>query len=250
MPLLPFVVPRGKYTVDFHQKYMKLHGQSYNYTVNYRNVLKAFFLDEQDKELGHFVIGFDKPLRQGQTLYHFVIIQFKLKEESVVEFTAKEELIKTLDPSFEPSIKGLHYELFTKVFKALTSLSIVAPGDFKTTKGENSLKCSLGARQGILFILNKSFLFITKPVIHVRFEDVVKAEFHRVTTGHRIKGFDLEILPKTGSSYLFSDIDIAESDVIMKFLVSNKVLVTQAKEEDNKAEDEEEDDNDNEDGSI
>lgn len=37
-------VPRGKYTIDFYQKNLRFHGQTYNFTIDYKNIIKGFLL--------------------------------------------------------------------------------------------------------------------------------------------------------------------------------------------------------------
>lgn len=73
---------------------------------------------------------------------------------------------------------GLYYEIFAKIFKGLSGVNIVIPGEFKTTKDENGVKCSIGAKQGHLFFLSKSLLFVQKPVLHIRFDEITEVVLH------------------------------------------------------------------------
>lgn len=79
LPELPFSVPRGKYSADFYTSNFRLHGSSYNYTCRYSNVTKLFLLPMPDRQTALFIIGFDKPLKQGQTSYKYAVIQFKVE---------------------------------------------------------------------------------------------------------------------------------------------------------------------------
>ena len=38
---------------------MKLHGSSYNYTINYLNISKAFMLPMHHRDYIYFVMGFE-----------------------------------------------------------------------------------------------------------------------------------------------------------------------------------------------
>lgn len=60
---LNLVVPRGKYTADLHMSNMKLHGSTFNYNIDYQNVVKAFLLPDNDGLHVNLVLGFNKPLR-------------------------------------------------------------------------------------------------------------------------------------------------------------------------------------------
>lgn len=241
LPDLPFAVPRGKYTADLCRRSIKLHGSSYNYNISYKNITKAFLLLMPDKQNICFVMGFDKPLRQGQTVYKFAIIQFRVDQEVEFELKPDEETIKRIDQSLEKQISGKYYEVFSKLFKAVSGINIIIPSEFKTTKDENAIKCSKGAKQGYLFVMSKSLLFIFKPVIHIRFEDIARVEFHRITNTMSNRNFDIEIVTKDGQNMLFSDIDKADSDPIMNLFTSNKIMVTTAKEDEVHQEDEYED---------
>lgn len=42
---------------------MRLHGSSYNYTIDYTNINKAFFLPMNNETDVFFVIGFERPLK-------------------------------------------------------------------------------------------------------------------------------------------------------------------------------------------
>lgn len=37
-------VPRGKYTIDFYQKNLRFHGMTFNYNIDYKNIMKGFVL--------------------------------------------------------------------------------------------------------------------------------------------------------------------------------------------------------------
>jgi structure-specific recognition protein 1 len=231
LPDLPFAVPRGKYTADFYSKNFKLHGSSYNYTANYKNITKTFLLPMPDRQTICFIIGFDKPLRQGQTSYKFVALQFKIDQTIELDLKGKEEAFKAIDSTLESHIEGNYYEVFTRIFKAFSGVNVVIPSDFKTSKDESALKCSIGAKQGHLFLLNKSLMFILKPILHIKYDEIAEAVFHRITQTHSIRGFDLEIITKAGTAHMFSGIDKNDSEQIMKFMASVKITVTTAKED-------------------
>lgn len=244
LPNLPFVVPRGRFNAQFAEKYIKLHGASFNYSITYKNIIKAFWLELPGRETGCFVIGFDKPLIQGQTDYKYTVIQFKTAEEVEVEMGPRYDELPRINEHIERSLHDKFYEVFTRIFKVFTGLGVVVPGDFKSSRGEAALPCSIGARQGNLFLLNKSLIFILRPVVHVRFDEIARAVFHRVSSGHVARGFDLEVMTKAGTSFTFSGIDRSESESVMAFLKTAGVLIEAVRDEalkDEEYEDEEDD---------
>ena len=103
---LPFVVPRGKYNAGFTEKTIKLHGASYNYTINMRNIRNAFWLELPEKEMGYFIIGFDKPLIQGLTNYEYVAIQFRTDEEKVVDMSPRYDELPEIKKEISRHVEG------------------------------------------------------------------------------------------------------------------------------------------------
>ena len=45
---LPCLVPRSKFAADFTPSLVKLHGATYNYTIRYKNIQRAFLLPKPD----------------------------------------------------------------------------------------------------------------------------------------------------------------------------------------------------------
>ena len=249
LPDLPLVVPRGKYSADFYKNTFRLHGSSYNYNSKYSNISKTFLLPMADKSNACFIIGFDKPLKQGQTVYNFVAIQFKMDSTIEIDLSGKEDVLKTIDPSLELNISGPYYEVFTKIFKSFSKVNIIIPGIFKSTKGDGSVECAIGAKQGHLFLLNKSIIFILKPIIHFKHDEIAETIFHRMINSMSIRGFDLEIILRDGSSHTFSGIDKAESDGIQRYFTSGgvKFSIAAVDEGVNNKDDYEEEDSEEED---
>jgi len=50
---------------------------------------------------------------------------------------------------------------------------------YSSTK-HSGVKCSVKASEGFLFFLTKSLIFVPKPVIYMKLDDVRAVEFHRV----------------------------------------------------------------------
>jgi structure-specific recognition protein 1 len=96
------------------------------------------------------------------------------------------------------------------------------------------VRCSLKANEGTLYPLAKSFVFINKPTLILKFEDVEHIEFKRYeTTGatNLMRNFDLAVtLKSTGvkgetKEFSFNLIDRAEYKPLLDFLTSKKLTV-------------------------
>ena len=51
---------------------------------------------------------------------------------------------------------------------------MIADKDFKSSEGNPCLKCSVRTHQGWLYLFRRSFLYITKPVLYIKFEELTK----------------------------------------------------------------------------
>lgn len=71
---IPLMVPRGKYSLDMFNSYVKFHGRTHNYKIMYENIVQIFQLPRIDSD--HMVILFQlsKHFTQGQTMHHFILM--------------------------------------------------------------------------------------------------------------------------------------------------------------------------------
>lgn len=120
-----------------------------------------------------------------------------------------------------------------KLFKMIMGVNIIIPGNFKTSQGHASLKCAVGNQDGNLFLMNKSMIFINKPVIYIRISDVARVEFRRVAGRLNMRGFDFEVVLKSGVSTIFSGADKRDLDQVKEYFEKSEVEVKTINEEDN-----------------
>ena len=88
---LPMIIPRGKYSLDLFSTFMKLHGRTHDYKIFYKDVNKAFMLPKPEGTQITYVIHLKSPLRQGQTLHHFIAMQFDKEIEDKVKVNLSPE---------------------------------------------------------------------------------------------------------------------------------------------------------------
>lgn len=248
---LQFLVPRGKYNCDMHHNMIKLHGQTFNFFIYYKNIVRVFLLPLQDKTNMSFIIQLDKPLILGSTSYQYLIIKFKNNHDVELNLNIGAEKLKDLNLNLQPSYSGLYYEIVSNLFKSIIGINIIIPGEFKSSKGENYIKTNVTTNNGSLFFLNKSIIFIVKPIIYIRLTDIVKVQFLRIGLKMAHREFDFEIFTKSGISHVFGNIEKEELDLILNYFKNNNVIVNTEEElEDNNEEfskDEDEDEEEDED---
>lgn len=67
--------------MEMYEKSFRMRGKTYDYKVLYESVKKFMVLPKPDDMHMLICIGLDPPLRQGQTRYPFLVMQFKTAEE-------------------------------------------------------------------------------------------------------------------------------------------------------------------------
>ena len=80
----------------------------------------------------------------------------------------------------QPELEGPLYDVLSKLFKELIKINILIPGDFRSAKGEESIKCSVKAYDGFIYPLKSSLIFIHKPVVYIKLSEIKFVEFSRL----------------------------------------------------------------------
>lgn len=112
----------------------RLRGKTYDYKIQYDAIKKFMVLPKPDDMHCMLCIGLDPPLRQGQTRYPFVVMQFKSDEEVTLDLNISEE---QLESKYKDKLQS-HYEqplhqVVTYIFKGLANKKIASPAkDFTT----------------------------------------------------------------------------------------------------------------------
>ncbi len=80
-----------------------------------------------------------------------------------------------------------------------------SPSLLSSHSGAQCITCSYKATSGLLYPLERGFIYVHKPPVHLRFEEISCVNFARGTTTTR--SFDFEIETKQGNQYTFSSIE-------------------------------------------
>ena len=73
-----------------YESSFRLRGKTYDYKIQYEAVKKFMLLPKPDELHTLITIGLDPPLRQGQTRYPFLVMQFKRDEEVIIDLNMTE----------------------------------------------------------------------------------------------------------------------------------------------------------------
>jgi structure-specific recognition protein 1 len=227
-----FLTPRGRYGVELYDYFMRMRGQKYDYKIKYDDISRLFLLPKPDEVTMAFVIALDKPIRQGQQRYQYLVMQCS-KDPDEVTVNLDEETLKTeYGGELQPVMRGSLSNLVAKTFKVIAKKKVFIPGKFANANQQACVKCAVRANEGLLYPLEKQFVFIHKPPILVRFNEVESVEFQRYAGGAgSTKNFDLCVNLKTSvtggsvKDYTFSGIDRSDYAGLYNFLSGKKIPI-------------------------
>ncbi|KAI1916133.1 FACT complex subunit [Ophidiomyces ophidiicola] len=252
------LTPRGRFDIDMYENSLRLRGKTYDYKIQYQSIKKFFLLPKNDDTHTLITLGLDPPLRQGQTRYHFLVMQLKLDDEYNLDLNMTDELLQTrykdkLQAHYEEPI----HQVITKVFRGLSGKKVILPSkDFIRSaqthcrNGENNsapsesfkririrntnsqsshhqhsgIKCSIKANEGLLFCLDKSFMFVPKPATYIQIENISVITMSRVGGAvSTSRTFDITMTLKGGGDHQFININREEQQPLEEFFKAKNI---------------------------
>uniref|UniRef100_A0A8C7YKG2 FACT complex subunit SSRP1 n=1 Tax=Oryzias sinensis TaxID=183150 RepID=A0A8C7YKG2_9TELE len=212
------------YDIRIYPTFLHLHGKTFDYKIPYTTVLRLFLLPHKDQRQMFFVISLDPPIKQGQTRYHFLILLFSKEEDINLTLNMNEDDVeRRFEGKLNKNMSGSLYEVVSRVMKALVNRKITVPGNFQGHSGAQCITCSYKASSGLLYPLERGFIYVHKPPVHLRFEEISCVNFARGTTTTR--SFDFEIETKQGNQYTFSSIEREEYGKLFDFVNAKKLNI-------------------------
>lgn len=204
------LTPRGRFDIDMYENSFRLRGKTYDYKIQFDAVKKFMTLPKPDDMHTLIVIGLDPPLRQGQTRYPFLVMQFKRDEEVNLDLNMQGDLLESkykdkLQPHYEAPISVVVAE----IFRGLSGKRITKPSrDFISHHEQAGVKCSIKANEGHLFCLDKAFMFVPKPATYISMDQIASVTMSRVGGAMAAsRTFDITFTMKSGPEHQFSNIN-------------------------------------------
>ncbi|XP_071178857.1 FACT complex subunit SSRP1-like [Mytilus edulis] len=218
------LTPRGRYDIKIYGTFLQLHGKTFDYKIPYTTVLRLFLLPHKDGRQVFFVVSLDPPIKQGQTRYHFLILLFNQEDEMTIDLSLTEEELETkFDGKLQKEMSGPEFELVSRIFKSVTTRKITVPGTFKSNSGAQAIGCSYKAATGFLYPLERGFIFVHKPPMHIRFDEIGNVNFAR--SAGNTRSFDFDVETKSGTTYNFVGIEKDEYGKLYDFVSQKKLSV-------------------------
>ncbi|KAI6198412.1 FACT complex subunit SSRP1 [Aphelenchoides fujianensis] len=120
-----------------------------------------------------------------------------------------------------------------RIFRILTNVLITVPADMdRETMSCTVFSCAFRQASGYLYPLEKGFMYVHKPPMYVRFDEIDNVHFARSDASTR--SFDFEIVQKSGTTINFSSIAKEEYNKLFDFVEKKRLKVRNAKRLDHK----------------
>ncbi|KAK6458700.1 DNA polymerase delta binding protein [Scheffersomyces xylosifermentans] len=223
-----FLTPRGRYDIDMYPSSLRLRGKTYDYKIQYKQIERIFSLPKPDEAHHLIILQIDPPLRQGQTRYPFLVLQFAKEEETELELNvSEEEYNDKYKERLKKSYDAPTHLVMSHCFKGLTERRLIVPGSFQSRFLQPGISCSLKASEGYLYPLDRCFVFVTKPTIYIPFSEISNVTMSRTGGGvSASRTFDLEINVRgSNQSHIFGSIDREEQETIENYCAEKGLRV-------------------------
>ena len=215
-----------------------MRGQKYDYKIKYDDISRLFLLPKPDDVHMAFVIALDKPIRQGQQRYQYLVLQTNKDPDEIRVNLDEDTLKKEYGDDLQPIMRGSLSNLVAKTFKIIAKKKVFIPGKFSNANQQPCVKCALRANEGLLYPLEKQFVFIHKPPVLIRFNEVESVEFQRYAGGQgSTRNFDLCVSLKAGAAslsnqqeYVFSGVDRSDYAGLYNFLSTKNIRIKNLQE--------------------
>lgn len=220
------LTPRGRFDIDLYEKSFRLRGKTYDYKISYDNAKRFFLLPKPDDMHQLLCIGLDPPLRQGQTRYPFLVMQFKRDEEVNIELNMTEEDLAKYAGKLQPRYEAPIGTVIARIFHGLTGKRLLQPSqDFTSHHQMSGVKCSIKANEGHLFCLDRAFLFVPKPATYISFENIAVITMSRVGGAvSASRTFDITVSLRNGAGeHQFSNINREEQAPLEEFFKTKNI---------------------------
>lgn len=221
---LQCLTPRGRYDIKMFPTFIQLHGKTFDYKIPLTTVLRLFRLPHKDGRQIFFVLSLDPPIKQGQTRYHFLILLFNKDDDVTLELTVSEkDLQEKYEGKLEKTMQGSTVDILGRLMKVLVQRKITSPGTLGSSSQNPAITCSYRAGAGLLYPLERGFIYIHKPPVHIRFDEILSINFAR--SGGSTRSFDFEVETKSGVVHTFSSIEKEEYSKLYDFVTNKKLRV-------------------------
>lgn len=102
-----------------------MKGAKYSYRIKYTDINSFFLLPEPGDMGSSFVIALEKPIRQGNQKYSFLVIYSRKEEDTIKINLTQEEIDQQYEGALSTEITNSRANLFAKIFKTLSKKQVM-----------------------------------------------------------------------------------------------------------------------------
>ncbi|WFD32966.1 FACT complex subunit [Malassezia sp. CBS 17886] len=221
------LTPRGRYDIDLFPQFLRLRGKTYDYKILYSSITQLFLLPKLDDIHVLFVVALQPPIRQGQTRYPYLVLQFPRDEEMDAELNLDEETIQTkYDGKLKKRYEEPTFRIVTNLFRVLSHQKVSVPSGYTNSMGQECVRCNIKANDGTLYPLNKSMFWVSKQPLLIPYADIHQLIFSRVGGAvASAKTFDIRAMTRSGVDHTFQSINREELDGLNNFFAERKIRI-------------------------
>ena len=157
LPDIPLQVPRGKYALDFYKTYVRFHGRSQDFKIQYKDIEALNRLPKLESDHTLFLIVLKKDLVIGQTVHRYLLVQLDTQRDSKIRINmSPDEITAQYGNMIESEIQDETHQILARLFTTIGGIEKISQtGDFRSaldSRAQN-VSCSVKASQGNLFML-------------------------------------------------------------------------------------------------
>jgi len=232
---LKFMQPSARFDLQFYYDHIRLHGQSFDHQIKYKDIRYCFELPTPRPEM-YFVYQLITPVRQNQsTMNHLVIHADQEYVDTKCCELPEGHNYESFGARADGRIMGYLQQVLPHLLSCLAShITVTRPtGDFASQGKKPFVGCTYRSSTGYLYFMEDALMYGPKPFVQINFKEI---KFIRINAPIEVvRAFDLVVgTTITNTPFEFMRIDKEEYRAIVLF-VQSKNLRLQNPEIHNKA---------------
>eukprot|EP00968_Pinguiococcus_pyrenoidosus_P005129 scaffold331_cov243-Pinguiococcus_pyrenoidosus.AAC.10 len=226
-----FLVPRGNYSVHMFDTFVRMNGPKYDYRIKFEDINRLYMLEKPDGFRMVVVISLTRGIRQGQQRYQNLVLETNKDEDELIVNLSEDECQQRFNGELLPRTVGPMCNLIAMAFRHIAGKKIFVAGSYRSARELQCVQCAYKAYNGLLFVLDRSFVFIHKPTLIIRFGELQSVELQKGDPKLGLRTFDMVLTLKPGHGadrervLMFSQLEKDEYKPLLSFLQKQKIRI-------------------------
>lgn len=236
---LKFMTPRARFSAEFYENFVIFHGASQDYKVFYKEIEKLIYVAASSETM-YLVISIGSSVASSSRSSNTKAKDFVLSLENGMD---EMELTKViLDQTWQErpkivSCAKTQAELLSNLLSDLTGRNLaLSDEDYQSAEAKKFARCTCkgrGNESGSLYPLKAGIIFLHKPVIYIRYQDISFVRFSEISgmssgRSNLNSTFELTFVMKSREEDHFTGIYLSELDALYNLFEAKKVAMRNA----------------------